>query len=62
MTQTSGRGGQNLRRLVRPEEMADLLIRFFTDQSLDNLLYCDPVERPLPRLVSAYPVVRLVRG
>jgi hypothetical protein len=35
------------------EEMADLLIRFFTDQSLDNLPYCDPVERPLPRLVSA---------
>jgi len=31
-----------------PEEMADLLIRFFTDQSLDNLPYCNPIERLQP--------------
>lgn len=50
---TSFRDADHLVPMECPEEMADLLIRFFTDQSLDNLPYCDPVERPLPRLVSA---------
>jgi pimeloyl-ACP methyl ester carboxylesterase/NAD(P)-dependent dehydrogenase (short-subunit alcohol dehydrogenase family) len=50
---TTFRDADHLVPMECPEEMADLLIRFFTDQSLDNLPYCDPVERPLPRLVSA---------
>ncbi len=33
--------------------MADLLIRFFTNQSLENLPYCDPVERPQPYLAAS---------
>jgi pimeloyl-ACP methyl ester carboxylesterase len=50
---TSFRDADHMVHMECPEEMADLLIRFFTDQSLDNLPYCDAVERPLPRLVSA---------
>lgn len=34
--------------MERPEEMAGLLIRFFTDQCLDDLPYCYPIETPQP--------------
>jgi pimeloyl-ACP methyl ester carboxylesterase len=50
---TSFKDADHLVPMECPEEMADLLIRFFTDQSLDNLPYCYPIERQRARLVSA---------
>jgi pimeloyl-ACP methyl ester carboxylesterase len=50
---TSFKDADHLIPMECPEEMADLLIRFFTDQSLENLPYCGPVERSRPYLVSA---------
>lgn len=43
---TSFKDADHLVPMERPEEMADLLIRFFTDQCLDNLPYCYPIETP----------------
>ena len=49
---TSFKDADHLVPMECPEEMADLLIRFFTDQSLDNLPYCYPIEQPR-RLTAA---------
>ncbi len=46
---TSFKEADHLVPMERPEEMADLLTRFFTDQCLDNLPYCYPIETPTPR-------------
>lgn len=43
---TSFNDADHLVPMECPEEMADLLIRFFTDQNFDNLPYCSPVEQP----------------
>ncbi|HJT02947.1 MAG TPA: alpha/beta fold hydrolase [Pseudonocardiaceae bacterium] len=48
---TSIKDADHLVPMECPEEMADLLIRFFTDQPLDNLPYCHPVEQPGPHRV-----------
>ncbi len=45
---TSFKDADHLVPMECPEEMADLLIRFFTGQSLDNLPYCYPIEQPRP--------------
>jgi pimeloyl-ACP methyl ester carboxylesterase len=49
---TSFKDADHLVPMECPEEMADLLIRFFTDQPLDNLPYCYPIEQPR-RLTAA---------
>jgi len=46
---TSFKDADHLVPMECPEEMTDLLIRFFTDQCLDNLPYCYPIETPTPR-------------
>ncbi|MGH7750511.1 MAG: alpha/beta fold hydrolase, partial [Candidatus Dormibacteria bacterium] len=43
---TSFKEADHLVPMERPEEMADLLTRFFTDQCLDDLPYCYPIETP----------------
>jgi hypothetical protein len=50
---TSFKDADHLVSMECADEMADLLIRFFTDQPLDNLPYCHPVEQPLSRLMTA---------
>jgi len=46
---TSFKDADHLVPMECPEELADLLIRFFTDQPLDNLPYCHPIEQPRPQ-------------
>ncbi|HEV7830335.1 MAG TPA: alpha/beta fold hydrolase [Pseudonocardiaceae bacterium] len=46
---TSFKDADHLVPMERPEEMTDLLIRFFTDQCLDDLPYCYPIEIPQAR-------------
>jgi pimeloyl-ACP methyl ester carboxylesterase len=38
-------GADHLVHLERPEELVDLLLRFFADEPLDDLAHCTPVER-----------------